>query len=154
MRTHRSAIAILCLLAAASVSFAQSGQPAASRKYDEVTGYNCEDLMARLDNYAISLQQEPHSQAYIVSYGGSQGEREARMWAVAGKQYLTSNRGIAAKRIVTLYAGNRDLRTLELWLMVDSYRPSAAGNQTNQPRGVKFKKGRIRYRPCSTFFSH
>lgn len=150
MRNPSLAIVILCVLATASVSNAQPGQVVSSRKYDNFTEYNCEDLMARLDNYAMALQLEPNLKGYIVSYGGSYGQPEARVWAYEARKYLTSNRGIAARRIVTLYGGKLDRRTLELWLLLDSYRPSAAG--TSQPKGVKFKNSRVRNRQCSFFF--
>ncbi len=152
MRNLRLAIVILCLLATASVSFAQSGQVEPARKLHEFSGFQCEDLMARLDNYAIALQVEPKLQAYIVAYGGSHGQPEAQIWAVAAKKYLTSNRGIEAKRIVLLYGGRRELRAMELWLLLDSYRPAAAGLQATQPKGVSFKKRKIKSRPCTSFF--
>jgi hypothetical protein len=152
MRKLRLAIVILCLLATASVSLAQSGQVEPARKHDEFSGLQCEDLMAHLDNYAIALQVEPKLQAHIVSYGGSQGRSEAQRWAVAAKKYLTSNRGIEAKRIVMLYGGRRKLRAMELWLLPDGYSPSAAGPQTTQPKGVRFKTRRIKRGPCVSFF--
>ncbi len=138
MRNLLLATVILCLLATASVSFAQSRQVEPARKYDEFSGIQCDDMMAHLDNYAIALQLEPNLQAYIVSYAGSHGLLEARMWAVAAKKYLTSNRGIETKRIVMLYGGKRELRTLELWLLLDGYRPAMAGVQTVQPRGTRY----------------
>lgn len=152
MRNLRLVIVILCLLATASVSFAQSGQVEPARKLDEFSGTQCEDLMARLDNYAIALQVEPKLQAYVVSYGGKQGQLEAQIWAVAAKKYLTSNRGIEAKRIVTLYGGRRKLRAMELWLLQEGYHPAAAGAQTTQPKGVRFKTRRIKRGPCKSFF--
>lgn len=152
MRNLRLAIVILCLLATASVSFAQSRQVEPARKYDEFSGIQCDDMMAHLDNYAIALQLEPNLQAYIVSHGGSHGQYEARMWAVAAKEYLVSNRGIEAKRIVMLYGGNRKLRAMELWLLLDGYRPSVT--DAVRPKGVRFKKSKIKYRPCTFFYNH
>ena len=40
------------------------------RKFDEFGDINCEDEMARLDNFAIQLQQEPSWRGYIIFYGG------------------------------------------------------------------------------------
>lgn len=154
MRTIRLMIVVLCFLfLAASSLFAQSGQSEAARKYDEFIEYNCEDMMARLDNYAMALQLEPNLQAYIVSYGGSHGQLEARVWAVAAQKYLVSNRGIESKRVVTLYGGNRKLRAIELWLLQSSYKPSTA-TYAVQPKGVRFKRSKIKYRPCSLFYNH
>ncbi|HKQ52232.1 MAG TPA: hypothetical protein VJT74_07690 [Pyrinomonadaceae bacterium] len=142
------AILALCLLVTAGAS---SGQSASPRKYDEFAEYNCEDMMARLDNYAMAVQSEPKMRAYVVSYGGSwKTFIEARMWAVAARIYLTTNRGIKNKRVVTLYGGERSRKALELWLVPDDYRPSAA--QGAGPKGTKFKRVRLRSRPCEFFY--
>ncbi len=140
MSTFRLGLLALCLLAAASVS---SGQSALSRKFDEFTEYNCEDMMARLDNYAIALQSEPQMRGHIVSYGAPGGFYEARRWAVAAKKYMTGNRGVEGGRVVILYGGRRPRRTLELWLL-----PGATGAQTVRPKAVKFKKARLKNLPC------
>lgn len=143
MSTFRLVILALCLLAAASVS---PGQSALSRKFDEFTEYNCEDMMARLDNYAIALQSEPQMRGHMVSHGGAGGLSEARTWAFAAKKYLTRNRGIESGRVVILYGGKRSRRALELWLLPSD--PAAARAQTVRPKGVKFKKGRLKELPC------
>ena len=148
----RLGVFTLCLLAAAGVSSGQSAQVESLRKYDEFVEYNCEDLMARLDNYAIALQMEPKLQAYVVSYGGDFGLYEARRWAVAAKDYLTTNRGIEAKRVVTLYGGRRARWAMQLWLTPEGYRHSAAGTQNARPKGVRFKRVRLKSRPCEVFF--
>jgi hypothetical protein len=140
MSTFRLVILALCLLAAAGVA---PGQSALSRKFDEFTEYNCEDMMARLDNYAIALQTEPQMRGHIVSYGGDGGFHEARRWAFAAKKYLTGNRGVVSGRIVILYGGRRPRRALELWLL-----PGEPGAQTVRPKGVKFKKARLKHLPC------
>ena|SRR5437764_4192118 len=147
MRRQRLVIAILCLLITAITSSAQSKQTEPSRKYDEFAGYNCEDMMAHLDNYSIALQTEPTLQSYIVSYGGNRRRLvEAQAWAIAARDYLISSRGIESKRIVMLYGGNRKDHAMELWLLSNDFRPSAVN--TFQPKGVKLKKIRTKYRPC------
>jgi hypothetical protein len=45
------------------------------RKVDEYGAINCEDEMARLDNYAIELQNDPSAQAVVIVYGGRRGTR-------------------------------------------------------------------------------
>ena len=140
----RLTVMVLCLLATAGAS---SGQSASPRKYDEFVEYNCEDMMARLDNYAIVLQSEPKMRGYVVSYGGTGGLFEARRWAVAAKVYLTSNRGIEDERVVMLYGGRRSRRAFVLWLVPEDYgAPTAA--QTARPQGVKFKRLRMKHPPC------
>ena len=40
------------------------------RKFDEFGDINCESEMARLDNFAVQLQNEPAMKGIIVFYGG------------------------------------------------------------------------------------
>jgi hypothetical protein len=131
----------------AIISSAQSKQIEPSRKYDEFAGFNCEDMMARLDNYAIALQTEPTLQSYIVSFGSHRYQIiEAQAWAIAARDYLISNRGIDAKRIVMLYGGNRKDHAMELWLLSNDLYPSTTNMV--RPKGMKLKKIRTKYRPC------
>ena len=41
-----------------------------ARKVDEFENINCEDEMARLDNFAVQLNNEPGSTGYVIFYGG------------------------------------------------------------------------------------
>lgn len=62
--------------------------------FDSFGDINCEDEMARLDNFAVALQNDPSSKGLIVFYGGrrfrgrlpKRGEAEAR--AARLKPYL------------------------------------------------------------------
>jgi hypothetical protein len=148
MRNFGSLLFVVCLLLLmAGNSLAQSKQVEASRKLDEFTGYNCEDMMAHLDNYAIALQGEPKLQSYIVSYGSHRHRLiEAQAWAIAARDYLVSSRGIEAKRIVMLYGGNRKDHAMELWLLSNDLYPSTTNMV--RPKGMKLKKIRTKYRPC------
>jgi len=40
------------------------------RQFDEFGDINCEDEMARLDNFAIQLQNEPAAKGVMIFYGG------------------------------------------------------------------------------------
>jgi hypothetical protein len=148
MRMIKATLVVLCLLLLTTATcLAQAQQGESSRKYDEFAGYNCEDMMAHLDNYAIALQQEPNSHAYIVSYGSRRHQRvEAQAWASAARDYMISRRGIESQRIVMLYGGNRKDHAMELWLLANDSRPS--GTNTAQPKGVKLRMVRTKYRPC------
>ena len=63
---------------------------------------NCESEMARLDNFAVALQNEPTARGVIIFYAGKmaddrlpkRGEAEARVERI--KSYLTKRRGIPA----------------------------------------------------------
>src|SRR5215210_443882 len=71
-------------------------------KFDEFGDVNCEDEMARLDNFVIQLQANPHTKGAIIYYGGKtfrgrlprRGESTAR--AARLKSYLVLRRGVPA----------------------------------------------------------
>jgi hypothetical protein len=84
-------------------------------KFDEYGNIKFNDEKARLDNYAIQLQNSPGSQGYILAYGSCAGEAQAR--ADRAKDYLVNTRGIDAGRLVTVDAGCRAELTVELWVV-------------------------------------
>lgn len=89
--------------------------PPPPRKFDEYGNIAFNDEKARLDNYAIQLQNEPGSQGYIIAYGSCAGEAQAR--ADRAKDYLVNTRGIDAGRLVTIDGGCRSDLTVELWVV-------------------------------------
>jgi hypothetical protein len=92
--------------------------PLEGRKFDEFGPINRDDEKARLDNYAIQLQQEPDSQGYIIVYTGRRarpGEQQKRMDRL--REYLINLRGVDARRLVFLPGGTREETTVELWLV-------------------------------------
>lgn len=135
----------MCLaIAVGSISVAQTAQTESSRKLDEFSGFGCEDMMGRLDAYAITLQSEPEMQAYVIVYGGQKGQRgEAQMWASRARYYLVGNRMIDVKRIITINGGYRENMTMELWLSRKGAPPPIA-KPTLQLKDVKFQRGRIK----------
>jgi hypothetical protein len=84
-------------------------------KFDEYGNIKFNDEKARLDNYAIQLQNQPDSQGYILAYGSCAGEAQAR--ADRAKDYLVNTRGIDASRLVTVDGGCRSDLTVELWIV-------------------------------------
>lgn len=85
--------------------------------FDEFGNINCEDELARLDNLAITLQNDPTLQVHIVIYGGRVGFlNEALARAARMKSYLVQSRGIEADRVITVDGGYRDELSGELWL--------------------------------------
>jgi hypothetical protein len=100
-------------------SFAQ-GQLSAqgARKFDEFGDIYLTDTKARLDNFAIQLQQEPGTRGFIVIYRarrdlpGLNSRLASRM-----KDYLTNARGIPAERLVTVDGGVASCLTQELWIV-------------------------------------
>jgi hypothetical protein len=94
---------------------AQIAAPPACRKFDEYGNIAFNDEKARLDNFAIQLQNEPGSQGYIVAYGSCGGEGQRR--ADRAKDYLVTTRGIDPGRITTIASDQcTDALTVELWV--------------------------------------
>jgi hypothetical protein len=117
----------------ASCSFTVN-QPTVSRKFDEYGDIRFNDEKARLDNYAIQLQNEPGATGYIVVYAartGPAGQAQAR--ADRAKDYLVNTRGIDAARIMTIDGGCREELTVELWITPQGATPPTADAATTVP---------------------
>lgn len=100
-----------------------------NRKFDEYGNINRDDEKARLDNFAIQMQQEPDAQGYIIVYAGRRSRPgDAQKRADRAREYLVNLRGIDARRIVTLDGGTREDLTVELWLV-----PTGAPAPTPRP---------------------
>jgi hypothetical protein len=117
------------------------------RKFDEFGDINCEDEMARLDNFALQLQNAPSAQGFIIFYGGrrfrgrlpKRGEAAAR--ASRLKPYLVERRGLPTSRVIVIDGGYGEAWHAELWI-------NPAGMQPPQPlpslpiEKIKFRKGK------------
>ena len=91
--------------------------PLISRKFDEYPDIARNDEKARLDNFAIELQNDPTATGYILIYPERRGRSataQARSTGII--DYLVNSRGIDARRIVTLVGPQRDQLSVELWL--------------------------------------
>jgi hypothetical protein len=84
-------------------------------KFDEYGDIKFNDEKARLDNYAIQLQNQPGSQGYILAYGSCAGEAQAR--ADRAKDYLVNTRGIDAGRLMAVDGGCRSELLVQLWIV-------------------------------------
>src|SRR5437763_1849404 len=77
-----------------------------TRRFDVFGDIKCEDEMARLDNFAIQLQNDPQSKGAIMVYAGKmagdkwprRGETEAR--AARIKSYLVKKRGTPTDQVI------------------------------------------------------
>ena len=83
--------------ATASCTTGVKPPPQPPRKFDEYGNIRFNDEKARLDNYAIQLQNEPGSTGTIIVYGSCEGEAQQR--GDRAKDYLVNTRGIEAGRI-------------------------------------------------------
>jgi hypothetical protein len=98
----------------------QSSVPAPPNptKFDEIGEIQRNDEKARLDVFAIELQNSPGAQGYVIAYGGRNrrfGSGQQR--GDRAKEYLTHTRGIDASRIVVIDGGQRETGTMELWIV-------------------------------------
>ena len=114
-----------------------------SHKVDEFSGVNWESAMAHLDNFALSLNDNPNEVGVIIVYGGQHRRRgEASAWSACIRDYLVNRRGISADRLVIVDGGYRQSPTVELWGAADRrYVPKPS--QQLRSKDVRFMKGQI-----------
>lgn len=97
---------------------APAAPPVQRLRFDEFPSIAFDDDKARLDNFAIELQNNPGSRGYVIAYAG----RNSRVGTADGlaaraQNYLVSTRGMDASRIVVINGGYRERNTYELWLV-------------------------------------
>jgi hypothetical protein len=133
--------ALACLLAASApggAARAQEAWPSAgagdllsgtTRKFDDYGKVGHCDETARLDNFAIELQNDPGLKGYLLIYVGKD---DLPSWTngilnrAAG--YLVGSRGVEAARITVVNAGYREKRTTELWVVPEGGPPPQPSN--------------------------
>lgn len=131
----------LCVLLSCSSVFAQTSEPRA-RKVDEFGDIQASDLIARLDNLAIQLQNEPTARGFLIVY------RERRdmpglsnRYAHRMRDYLVNTRGIFRERVATVDGGIAGCLTQELWMVPPGGAPQPRPDayfDTYQPSAYKF----------------
>jgi hypothetical protein len=99
------------------------------RKFDEYGNIRFNDEKARLDNFAVQLQNEPSATGYIIGYGSCDAEGMTR--ANRAKDYLVNTRGIDGSRIMTVDGGCTPELTVQLWIA-----PQGAAAPTGDAAGV------------------
>ena len=104
-----------CTGTTASCTTSVRTPPAQARKFDEYGNIRFNDEKARLDNYAIQLQNEPTATGTIIVYGSCAGEGQQR--GDRAKDYLVNTRGIEAGRITVVDGGCRSELTVQLWIV-------------------------------------
>ncbi|HEY9284786.1 MAG TPA: hypothetical protein VIP46_15120, partial [Pyrinomonadaceae bacterium] len=91
------------------------------------------DEKARLDNLAISLQENPGAQAYLICYGGRRGRAgEAQRRCDRAKEYLVNTRGVDEGRIEAIDGGFKEDLSVELWIVPPGAQPPTP-NPTVEP---------------------
>lgn len=116
-------------------------------KFDEFGDIKCEDEMARLDNFAVHLQNEPAAKGLIIFYGGrrfrgrlpKRGEAAAR--AARIKPYLVQRRGIPKDQVIVIDGGYAEEWYVGVWVV-----PPGASMPTPRPtipvEKIRFRKGK------------
>lgn len=100
--------------------------PVECRKFDEFPAIAYNDEKARLDNYAIELQNDPTATAYVIVYPGQKGRAgEVQRHTSRVVDYLVNSRGVSGQRIVTIVGPTRDVLLVELWLCPQGAKPPA-----------------------------
>lgn len=88
-----------------------------SRRFDEFPDISRNDEKARLDNFAIELQNDPSATAYVIVYPGKPAKAgEVQEHAGRIVEYLVNSRGLDQQRIVTLVGPARNALHVELWV--------------------------------------
>jgi hypothetical protein len=76
------------------------------------------DLLARLDSFALEIENDPAARAVIVAYGA---RHKFPGWPLRrgrfALNYLKNSRGIEAARLAFVNGGLRDDTTFELWVV-------------------------------------
>ena len=87
------------------------------RRFDEFPDISRNDEKARLDNYAIELQNDPTATGYVIVYPGRTSKR-ADVQDHFGRviEYLVHSRGIDQSRIKTIEGPKRDQLHVDLWI--------------------------------------
>lgn len=126
------------------VGVVQAAGQEKARKVDEYGAINSGNELARIDNYAIELQNDPPSKGYIITYGGRKSTaaiakaRSQRVW-----KWLVQERGLLDSRLVVIDGGYREEPTTELWIVPNGATPPTATPTVVKPakKPVKKKSG-------------
>ncbi len=115
--------------------------PVSPLKYDEFSSKAFDDDKARLDNFAIELQNRPDAQGYIIVYQGTAKNeikrKPADKLATKSLNYLVQNRGVPPQRVVTTNGGFRERTTYEFWIIPPGANTPLATPTMQNPTGIK-----------------
>ena len=96
-----------------------------ARKFDEFGDIPISDLKARLDGFAVQLQNEPLSKGFILVY---RLRRDlpglSYRYAHRMEDYLVNSRGIETERVVAIDGGEANSFAQELWIVPPGTAPT------------------------------
>ena len=88
------------------------------REFDVCRSCSYDDQKARLDNLAVELQNDPTATTYLMAYGGRTSRvGQADRLLLRARDYLITQRGIEASRIVTVNGGFREEDSVVVWIV-------------------------------------
>jgi len=95
------------------------------RNFDEFPKIQRNDEKARLDNFAVELQNDPSLNAYVVIYPGAKDRMsEASDRSTRIVDYLVNTRKLDTQRMVTVIGETRAMSLVELWLCPQGVTPA------------------------------
>jgi len=113
-------------------------QPPAATKFDSCCSCSYDDQKARLDNFAIELQNDPSATAYIIVFTRpSRRGTKDNASLTRSRDYLVTHRGLSASRIVLIDGGYSDYDCLELWMVPQGAKPPIPASNPGTRPGVK-----------------
>lgn len=91
--------------------------PLSCRAFDQFPAIARNEEKARLDNFAIELQNDPSASGYVIVYPGEHGRPgEVQTHSTRVLDYLVNSRGLDKRRIVTVVGPARPTLMIKLWV--------------------------------------
>src|SRR4030095_14313235 len=110
-------LVLVLLLTGTRTTPAQQFAPLA-RRFDEFGDVQYSDLIARLDNFAVSLQSQPETLGFIVVYRTRRDLAGlSHSLAFVSQDYIVMTRGLQKERLITVDGGVAGCLTQELWIV-------------------------------------
>lgn len=110
------------------------------RPFDSFADISISDEQAILDNFAVTLENDPSAKGYIIVYAGRMARvNEAKTYSERAKQYLTGKRKIDKRRLIALDGGHRESLETELYV-VPSHMPGPTPTPTIPSNEVQIIK--------------
>lgn len=103
-------------------------------KFDEYGKIGHCDWSARLDNFAVELQNRPDVTGYIIVFDET-GKNSHASWRLkVSRHYLVNERGLDASRVVVVHGGHRDTEggITELWIVPQGVEPPVAPSEADR----------------------
>ncbi|MCU1287835.1 MAG: hypothetical protein JWN60_64 [Acidobacteria bacterium] len=125
--------------------------------FDQLQSYNCEDFMARLDNFMNALSNDGTSRGFIVVYEGRYSEyvynkkKEGKLKSFLPRfsesafrvhlmqNYMINFRRFPKEKVLFISGGFRENHTVELWVVPNGANPPKA---TPTLESMKYRKGK------------